>query len=436
MDFWAHMPTGKFVYVPTGDLWPATSVNARCGPTGVAGANGKAVPASELLKKKRPVDQVSWLPGEGPIVKDFVVTEAGIESWKDNVVLNLYRGPVPVTGVAQHALPWRRHLEMLYPGDAEWIMKWMAHCIQKPEEKKNHALVLGGPSGAGKDTILVPLALGVGGQNFREVTPTALMGRFNRFLQSVVLRISEVHNLGEHMTRRKLYEHLKPILAAPPETLQIDAKGVEVRSVSNVVGVVMTTNFRHEGLYLPEEDRPHYMAWTDVTERAVKQDKGSDYYERLHKWMNGDGAAHVVAFLRTVDLTKWDAKAPPPRTRWWHSVVGVSTQDTNDEALDDALTAMGRPAVFSKPELTAASEPVLQAWIADPRNTRAFPARLDSQGYERILSAGRQGRWRLRDAQNVSLYGRKDLSTVEQTKACEAWVAKKNDEIEKAKRDY
>jgi len=435
-DFYAHNPTGKFVYMPTGDLWPASNVNSRCGPTGISDAKGKPLPASEVLKRQRSVDQVSWLPGRPKLVKDAVLTKAGIEAEKDNVILNLYRPPAKCSGVAQHALPWRRHLEMLYPEDAEWISKWMAHCIQRPWEKKNHALVLGGPSGAGKDTILAPLILGVGGQNWQEATPTALLGRFNSFLQSVVLRISEVHNLGENMTRRKLYEHLKPILAAPPATLQIDTKGVEVRSILNVVGVVMTTNYRHEGFYLPEEDRRHYMAWTDVTERQVRQDKGPDYYARLHQWMDGDGAGHVVAFLRSIDLKGWDAKAPPPKTRWWHSVVGVSTQDVNDEALEDAIAAMGSPSVFSKDQLMAAAEPGLQTWIDDPKNTRAFPARLDGQGYERILSGGSKGRWYLKDTRNVSLYGKKSLSTSDQVNACEAWVVKKNEEIEKSKKGF
>jgi Primase C terminal 2 (PriCT-2)/Family of unknown function (DUF5906) len=436
LDFFAHMETGKFVYFPTGMLWPATSVNARLGPSGVMGPNNKMVPMSEVLKRTRAVDQVSWMPGRPQIVRNVVVTKAGVEVEPDNVVLNLYRAPLRVDGVAQHSLPWRRHLEMLYPDDAEWITKWMAHCIQKPWEKKNHALVLGGKSGVGKDTILYPLILGVGGQNWAEATPTALMGRFNAFLQAVVLRISEVHNLGENLTRRKLYEHLKPILASPPETLQIDAKNVEVRSILNVVSVLMTTNYRHEGFYLPEEDRRHYMAWTEVTEREVKQNKGGDYYAKLHKWMDGDGAAHVVAYLRAVDISQWDAKAPPPKTRWWHSVVGVSTQDVNDEALADAIAAMGHRAVFSKEELTAAADTVLQAWIDDPKNTRAFPARLHGEGYERIPSSSKGGRWKLKDYRNVSLYGKISLPVADQIRACEVWVAKKNEEIEKANKKF
>jgi len=97
---------------------------------------------------------------------------------------------------------------------------------------------------------------------------------------------------------------------------------------------------------------------------------------------------------------------------------------------------MGSPSVFSKDQLMAAAEPGLQTWIDDPKNTRAFPARLDGQGYERILSGGSKGRWYLKDTRNVSLYGKKSLSTSDQVNACEAWVVKKNEEIEKSKKGF
>jgi hypothetical protein len=276
----------------------------------------------------------------------------------------------------------------------------------------------------------------VGRQNFREVTPTAMMGRFNGFLQGVVLRVSEVHNLGEHMTRRKLYEHLKPIIAAPPDTLQVDAKGVEVRSIPNRIGVVMTTNHRHEGLFLPGEDRRHYLAWTDMTERQIRQDKGADYYAKLYRWLNGSGEEHVVAYLQALDLSQWDAKAPPPKTRWWVSLVGVSTHDTNDEELEDAITAMGEPAVFDKKQLMAAAEPGLQAWIDDRKNARAFPARLYQRGYEKVPGVADKGRWLLKGGQKASLYGKVSMAPMDKVKACENWVEKRNDEIEKSSKRF
>ena len=49
----------------------------------------------------------------------------------------------------------------------------------RPEEKINHALVLGGKQGIGKDTLLEPVKRAVGAWNWEEVSPQAMLKRFN-----------------------------------------------------------------------------------------------------------------------------------------------------------------------------------------------------------------------------------------------------------------
>ena len=80
--------------------------------------------------------------------------------------------------------------------------------MQRPHEKINHALVLGGKQGIGKDTILEPVKYAVGPWNFNEVSPQQLLGRFNGFLKSVILRVSEARDLGE-FDRFAFYDHMK-----------------------------------------------------------------------------------------------------------------------------------------------------------------------------------------------------------------------------------
>ena len=62
-------------------------------------------------------------------------------------------------------------------------MRWLAHRVQRPEEKINHALVLGGSQGIGKDTALEPVKHAIGPWNFFEVSPQQMLGRFNGFLE-------------------------------------------------------------------------------------------------------------------------------------------------------------------------------------------------------------------------------------------------------------
>ncbi len=79
--------------------------------------------------------------------------------------------------------------------------------MQRPGEKANHALVLVGAQGIGKDSILEPVQYAVGPWNFEEVSPTAVLGRFNGFVKSAILRINEAHDLGETGPLRVLRSH-------------------------------------------------------------------------------------------------------------------------------------------------------------------------------------------------------------------------------------
>src|SRR5438874_11751818 len=74
-------------------------------------------------------------------------------------------GPVylPLSGgwlsgdAAQYMNSWVDHVRTVYPVDAEHIINYRAHRVQRPHEKINHGLVLGGAPGVGKDTLIEPV---------------------------------------------------------------------------------------------------------------------------------------------------------------------------------------------------------------------------------------------------------------------------------------
>jgi hypothetical protein len=192
-NFYAYMPMYNYIYAPT----RASSVNARIAP--VKGADGKAIPANAWIDKNRSVEQLSWIPGESMLIKDRLISEGGWIKEKGNTVFNLYRAPTIAAGDPAKAGQWIDHIELIYPDDARHIIRWLAHRVQQPGEKINHALVLGGPPGVGKDTLLEPVKRAVGPWNFTEVSPAHMLGRFNDYVKSVVLRISEARDLGDVM---------------------------------------------------------------------------------------------------------------------------------------------------------------------------------------------------------------------------------------------
>ena len=297
-DFYAYMPEHNYLFIPSREFWPASSVNARIVPiaTGTDDAGEEQhVSANVWLDRNRPVEQLTWAPGLPLLVRDRLVAEGG---WIDRPgcsCVNLYRPPTVVLGDATKAEEWLELVRAVYPQNADHLLAWFAHRVQRPQEKINHALVLGGMPGIGKDSILEPVKTAVGPWNFAEVSPAVLLGRFNGFVKSVILRISEVRDLGE-VNRYAFYEHMKAYSAAPPDVLRVDEKNISEHSVFNVCGPVYTTNHESDGMYLPHDDRRHYVTWSTKTPAEFSE----GYWKDLYAWYDNGGRGHVAAYLARV----------------------------------------------------------------------------------------------------------------------------------------
>jgi hypothetical protein len=319
-DFVAYMPMHAYIFTPCRELWAGASVNARLPRMSVLDPHGQPVrnvkrevitiSPTHWLDQNRPVEQMTWCPGLPMLITNRLAVLGGWIERPDVTCFNLYRPPRLELGDASQAGPWLEHLHaVLNPDDATHILRWLAHRVQLPGQKINHALVLGGPQGIGKDTLLEPVKHAVGPWNFQEVSPVHLLGRFNGFVKSVILRVSEARDLGE-INRFSFYDHTKVYTAAPPDVLRVDEKHLREHYVFNCLGFIITTNHKTDGIYLPADDRRHYVAWSPRT----KDEFTSEYWNRLWGWYLTGGFRHVAAYLGQLDLTDFDSKALPAKT--------------------------------------------------------------------------------------------------------------------------
>jgi Family of unknown function (DUF5906)/Primase C terminal 2 (PriCT-2) len=406
-DFWAYMPDGSFIDTVTRKPWTNTAaLNNTLPGRKVTDARGKekTIPAADILQRTKPVHQRSWLPGKGMIVDDTIVREGGVTSCPGNRIYNLYEPP-EVKGDATRAGRWIDHVKWMYPAEWEGILLWMAHRVQRPWEKINHALVLGGDQGVGKSMLLDALHAGVGDHNVASIDPPELLGRFNKYRQSVVLEINEIHNLGDSLNPYRFYEQTKTLIAAPPNTLRVDEKYVGVYAIPNVVGVVMTTNHKLDGLYIEENDRRHFIAWSPLKQKDLR----SDYFDILGQWLEDGGRDHAAAYLRAFDLSGFNPKAPPEKTATWQEIVGSTLTDGQDETIADVLDLMKRPAAFTRQDFMAKSPDRLQDWIE--RASKPFANKLDNAGYRRAVNrASKDGRFYIA-GRSVTIYVSKSLTS-------------------------
>lgn len=398
-DFRAYMPDHAYLFAPTRELWPASSVDARLPPMPVTDADGRPVlnanggvrtiKASLWIDKHQPVEQMTWSPGDPLLIRDKLIADGGWIPRGGVTCFNLYREPVVAPGDPSKAEPWLDHVRYVYPDDADHILRWLAHRVQRPHEKINHALVFGGTPGIGKDTILEPVKHAIGPWNMGECSPHQLMGRFNGFLKSVLLRVSEARDMGD-VDRYAFYERSKIYTAAPPDVLRIDEKNLREYPVANVCGVVITTNHKTDGLYLPADDRRHYVAWSELT----IDDIDPAYFPALWAWLDSGGSAHAAAWLRAYPLAEFNPKAPPLKTPAFWAIVDAS-RSPEDAEMADAITSHGDPDALTIVQLTEAPTPKSFAdWLLDRKNSRQIPHRLEKCGYVAFRSPhAKDGLW-------------------------------------------
>jgi hypothetical protein len=404
------MPAHSYIFAPIGEMWPASSVNARIPPVGADGARDD-MPANLWLDKNRPVEQMTWAPGLPMLIRDRLISEGGWMKRPGVTCFNLYRPPNVDPGDPAEAGPWLDHVRKIYGEGGDRIIKWLAHRVQRPGDKINHALFLGGNQGIGKDTMLEPVKYAVGPWNFAEVGPTQLLGRFNGFLKSVVLRVSEAHDLGDS-DRFKLYDRMKSYAAAPPDVLRVDEKHIREYSILNCCGIIITSNHKLDGIYLNADDRRHLVEWSELT----KDDFDSGYWRKLWAYYAGGGIRHVAAYLFGLDISDFDPKAPPPKTQAFWDIVDAS-RAPEDAELADLLDAMRNPNAVMLSQIINRATGDLAEWIRDRRNRRAIPHRLQQCGYVQVRNEGaKDGLWSV-NSRRQAIYGKADLPLRERMRA-------------------
>lgn len=145
-----------------------------------------------------------------------VITETQNENGVSVSAVNLWK-PSPVSPntatTAAAVAPWLDLVEKLFGREGtperEHFLNYWSYLLQRIGHKIGHALVLAGPQGTGKDTVLRPLFEAVGTHNVATIDSSVLNGPWNFYLKSMVVYVQEA-------TRRQadFYNKLKPYISA------------------------------------------------------------------------------------------------------------------------------------------------------------------------------------------------------------------------------
>lgn len=192
-------------------------------------------------------------------------------------------------------------------------------------------------------------------------------------------------------------------------------------SIFNVCGVIITTNHKADGIYLPADDRRHFVAWSN----SKRDDFDEAYWNTLWGWYYGGGYRHVTAYLAEKDLSVFNPKAPPPKTAAFWDIVDAS-RAPEDAEIRDLLDRMGNPDVITIEGMMRAAAPFgepergsFAEWIKDRRNRRAIPHRLEDAGYVAVRNKhADDGLWKIGGRRQVA-YAKKTMTIRDQIEAVE-----------------
>ena len=209
--------------------------------------------------------------------------------------------------------PWLAHVEALVPvpAEREHLYNLMACKLQQPRTKINHAVLHAGDEGCGKDTLWAPLLWAVCGPALRNrgiMDNDTLGSQWGYALEAEIIVLNELKE-PDAKERRALANKLKPIIAAPPEMLSINRKGLHPYDMVNRCLVLAFSN-DPVPISLASQDRRWFCVWSSAP-RMTPAAAG-----KLWAWYQSGGFHAVAAWLARRNIAAFNPAAAPPVTEF------------------------------------------------------------------------------------------------------------------------
>jgi hypothetical protein len=248
----------------------------------------------------------------------YAAGETVLVSRDGDIYGNRWRDARPTNLVEGDITPWLDHARSLVPNEDELnhILDVMAFKVQHPEIKINHAVLHGGDEGSGKDTFWAPFLWAVCGDNLRNrgiMDNDSVNSQWGYQLESEVLIINELKE-PDASARRQLANKLKPIIAAPPEMLPINRKGLHPYMMLNRVFVLAFSN-DPVPISLASQDRRWFCVWSN----APRMEPSAA--AKLWHWYKAGGFSACAKWLMLRDVSSFNPSAAPMMTEFKANLV-------------------------------------------------------------------------------------------------------------------
>jgi hypothetical protein len=202
----------------------------------------------------------------------------------------------------------------------EYVLNWLAFCVQYPDRRAEVALVMRGGRGAGKGMLAAAIGSFFGDHFVQISNARHLTGNFNAHLRScIVLFVDEAFWAGDKQGEAVLKHYITEA------TLPIEQKGRDLEVVPNLLHVIMASNSQRvvpAGL-----DERRYLV-LDVDDSMQQNEK---YFRALSDQIENGGREAMLHDLLQRDLKDFNHRKAPktaglieqkllslePHQQWW-----------------------------------------------------------------------------------------------------------------------
>lgn len=226
-----------------------------------------------------------------------------------------------------------RHMEILFPNerDRQYLLYWMAHCVQHLGIKSQWMPLLVGAEGNGKSLFSRCLSYAVGHRYTHWPDASKLGGSFNAWIYGKLLCCIEDLNIGDAM---EVWEKLKPMITG--DSLEIEAKGIDQRTDEVCANFIANSNHK-SAIRATLNDRRVCHLWSaqQSAKDVIRDGLDEAYMSSIYDWLRADGYAAVAHYLATLAIPeefglRW-FMGRAPRTSYHGAAVEASMGPVEQE---------------------------------------------------------------------------------------------------------
>jgi putative DNA primase/helicase len=179
---------------------------------------------------------------------------------------------------------------------SKYLVQWLAHMVQKPEEKPSVAVLMKSEQGTGKGLFTKPL-LSIFGQFGAHVNGHEnLTQRFNGTVANKILIFGDEVDLKD----KRVADKLKGLISE--RVIQLERKGIEPEPMPNYSRFIFASN--HVQVISAGLKERRYL----IVEPVLKD---KPYYDAIGTWIKRGGASHLYHYLQRVDITDFNPNKAP-----------------------------------------------------------------------------------------------------------------------------